>query len=798
MSATEKDVAEDLVTITIDGAEYKARKGAMVIEVTDENDITVPRFCYHNKLPVAANCRMCMVEVEKAPKPLPACATPVMDGMIIHTQSDYAKNAQRAVMEFLLINHPLDCPICDQGGECELQDVALEYGRGISRFSEQKRVVENKNFGPLIATDMTRCIHCTRCIRFLTHIGGFREIGGIGRGENLEISTYIENSIDSELSGNIIDVCPVGALTSKPFRYSARAWELETTPSISPHDCVGSNLLIHTRQGELKRVVPAENEAVNEVWLSDRDRFSYQGVNSDDRLTEPMIKTSDGWQAVDWETALETVVEGLKLAMAKSAQPINILVSPNATLEEAWLLNRIAEALGTSNIDHRLRQNDFTGQTQTPVYPALGRSIASLDTLDACLVVGGNPRKEQPIIGHRLRTAAQQGAKLMLINPIDYSVTFPVAEKMIATPAKMIASLAAVAAAVQEKTAATPDSSIAELLKNAAPGTTAKQITETLLSANDSAIILGSTALALPGFSALRGLAVYIAEHTDTTLGFLSDGANSAGAHLAGVLPHRTVAGEARETVGKTALEMMQAPADACLLFAVEPERDCANAFAALNNLSDSGFVVSMTPYLTDEIRNYAQVVLPIATTSETSGTFVNCQGDWQSFAAASRAAESVRPGWKVLRVLGNLFDVTDCEYVSSQDVCKELANRVGSADNNMLVSPNETVTSEVDGLQRIGTVSMYAVDSLVRRSPALQQTPDADTSAARLSSVDAKRLGLEDGEKVQLKQDGLVIDAPLVIDDNVAEGAVWFSPPASVSYYAGSTFGSITVKKVN
>jgi NADH-quinone oxidoreductase subunit G len=458
MSANPETVAEDMLCVEIDGVEYKARKGAMIIEVTDENGINVPRFCYHKKLPVAANCRMCMVEVEKAPKPLPACATPVMDGMKISTRSEYAKNAQRAVMEFLLINHPLDCPICDQGGECELQDVALEYGRGVSRFSEKKRVVKDKNFGPLIASDMTRCIHCTRCVRFLQHVAGFKEMGGMGRGENVEIGTYIEHNIESELSGNIIDVCPVGALTSKPFRFTARAWEMEQTRSVASHDCIGSNLFLHTRRGKLMRAAPRENEPINEVWLSDRDRFSYQGVNSGDRLEQPMVKRADGWHAAEWEEALHIVAQALRERVENQGpDQLGVLVSPSATLEEQVLLNRLAEGLGVSNIDHRLRQSDFSGQQEQPLFPYLGQSIEALECVNAALVVGANPRKDQPIIGHRLRKAAKAGARVMFVNSVDYGYTFQAAHKAIVTPSRMPQTLAGVAAALlQSKKARAP------------------------------------------------------------------------------------------------------------------------------------------------------------------------------------------------------------------------------------------------------------------------------------------------------------------------------------------------------
>ncbi|MGB5471883.1 MAG: NADH-quinone oxidoreductase subunit NuoG, partial [Gammaproteobacteria bacterium] len=447
MSAQAEIPAEDLVSIEIDGKPFKARKGAMIIEVADAAGIPIPRFCYHKKLSIAANCRMCMVEVEKMPKPLPACATPVTEGMKVFTRSDIATGAQKAVMEFLLINHPLDCPICDQGGECELQDLALGYGRDISRFAEKKRVVQDKYIGPLIATDMTRCIHCTRCIRMLREVAGKMELGATGRGENMEIGTYIETSLESELSGNVIDVCPVGALTSRPFRFKARAWELQQHATIAPHDAIGSNIFVHTRRGRVMRVVPRENEAVNEVWLSDRDRFSYEGLYSADRVSEPMIRVDGNWQRTDWESALQAVVDGVRGVINSSgAEQVGVLASATATLEELSLLQAVARGIGVNNIDHRLRQADFCDQEQAPLCPTLGQSLAGLESVSAALVIGSNIRKDLPLAGHRLRKAALNGAEVMFVNPVDYEFLFPVHAKAITAPSRLVATLAGIAA----------------------------------------------------------------------------------------------------------------------------------------------------------------------------------------------------------------------------------------------------------------------------------------------------------------------------------------------------------------
>lgn len=798
MSASPETLAQDSVTVTIDGVDYQAPKNAMIIEVTDDHAINVPRFCYHKKLPIAANCRMCMVQVEMggrmAPKPLPACATPVADGMKVWTASEYAKNAQRAVMEFLLINHPLDCPICDQGGECELQDVALEYGRGISRFSEKKRVVQDKNFGSLIATDMTRCIHCTRCIRFLEHIGGSKELGGTGRGENMEISTYIENSIDSELSGNIIDVCPVGALTSKPFRFKARAWELIQTPSISPHDCVGSNLMLHTRNGKLMRVVPDENEDINEVWLSDRDRFGYQGVNSDDRLTRPMVKTGGEWKTAGWEEALQATATGLK---AVDPANLGILVSPGATLEECYLLNRLAEGLGTANIDHRLRRSDFTGQNQEPLYPALGQTIAALEAADAVLVIGANPRKEQPIIGHRLRKAAGHGAHIMFVNSVDYPLTYRPAEKIIVKPSQLVQRLAAIATVVLEAGNVKPADVLAPVIDGVIPDNAAESIASKLMQAEQPTLLLGISASMHPSFSAIRALAVCIAEQTGAETGFLSDGANAAGAHLAGVLPHRSVAGDSRATTGLNAREMLSTPRDAYLTFGIEPEFDCADSRMALHAMQEAGFVVVCNSYVTDSMREYADVLLPIAAFSETSGTYVNCEGNWQSFVAASRAPEDVRPGWKVLRVLGNVLELDGFRQTSSDAVRDECHSKLADQTVNNKQYPGAVHIEAVQqGIERIAELPLYAVDAVVRRASALQQTPDADMACVRLNPEDAGPFGLVDAERAVLRQGGIQTTLAMKIDPAVAAGAAVLPVSLPVSLVIPEPWGTLTMEK--
>jgi NADH-quinone oxidoreductase subunit G len=791
--------AEDMVNIEINGQPCQARKGAMIIEVTDALDISVPRFCYHKKLSIAANCRMCMVEVEKVPKPLPACATPVTEGMKIFTRSDIATGGQKAVMEFLLINHPLDCPICDQGGECELQDLALGYGRDVSRFSEKKRVVADKYIGPLIATDMTRCIHCTRCIRMLREVAGKMELGATGRGENMEIGTYIENSLESELSGNVIDICPVGALTSKPFRFKARAWELQRHPTVAPHDCVGSNLYAHTRRGEVMRVVPRENEAINEVWLSDRDRFSYEGLSSDDRLAAPMIKVDGEWQTVDWETGLQAAVDGLRAVIdAHGADQMGVLVSPTATLEEMSLLQAIARALGINNIDHRLRQLDFTDQDTAPLCPTLGQSVEALESVDAALVIGSNTRKDQPIAGHRLRKAAMAGARVMFVNPVDYEFLFDVHAKAIVPPSKMAQTLAGIAACFPAVGKQATDA-VKDAIAAAKPDDTQRAIASALKDADTATVILGNVASAHPQFSMLKALAAVIATATDATLGVLTDGCNSVGGWLAGALPHRGPAGGAVAQAGLDAHAMLAAPRKGYLLFGVEPEYDCADAALAASALGSAEVVVSVSPYASDALKARADVLLPVGSFAETSGTYINTEGCWQSFAGVASPYGESRPGWKVLRVLANQFGLDGFEQISSEEIRDALHAQAGqmSLDNSQAAGP-VAGPMKLDGLERVGDVPIHSVDALVRRSASLQATPDAGSAGlVRLNSMQAENSGVRDGYSVHIKQGDASTTMDVEINDRVADGCVWVQTGTTAAASLGAGFGPITIERV-
>ncbi len=706
-------MSADTFTIEVDGEEVEARPGQMIIEVTDRVGAYVPRFCYHEKLSVAANCRMCLVEVEKAPKPLPACATPVGPGMKISTRSRYAQDAQKATMEFLLINHPLDCPICDQGGECELQDLAMGFGRGVSRYTERKRVVKDKDIGPLVSTDMTRCIHCTRCVRFGEEITGQPELGTTERGERMKIGTYIETSIDHELSANIIDLCPVGALNNKPYRYSARAWEMLQRPTVSAHDCVGSNLSAHVLRGTIKRVVPRDNDDINETWISDRDRFSYEGIYSSERLMAPRLRVGDKLDAADWESALDTVAEKLGSA---NGDDIGFAVSPSATVEEGQLIAELAHHLGSNNLDHRLRAGDTSDQHNDPVAPTLGCSINDLEVSNAVLVAGSNLRREAPILAHRLRKASLKGASINFINDEPHEYLFDVAGML--HEAGLVAELAGVAVACGDVTSAA-----AEICAGVEPTDAQRAVADALKDGEASRVLLGNIALRHPAAAALRALAASIAAATGSTLGYVTDGANSVGLSLVGVLPHRTAAGAERAADGQDVRAMLDGGVRVLVIVGAEPGIDMPPVDATKHD-----FIVGLSPYRSRELEEVCDVMLPIGTFAETSGTFVNCEGRWQSFGGVANPVGEARPAWKVLRVLGNLLEADGFAYESSEEVLAVAREAIGEpalntsyAGADAIAKPNgnATVDSSID-------VPMYEIDGVVRRANALQLTDEA------------------------------------------------------------------------
>jgi len=774
---------QQTITIEVDGQQLTAEPGQMLIEVTDAAGITVPRFCYHKKLSVSANCRMCLVEVENAPKPLPACATPVMDGMKAFTRSPLAREAQKGTMEFLLINHPLDCPICDQGGECELQDVALGYGSEVTRFSEGKRVVKSQNIGPLIATDMTRCIHCTRCVRFGDEIAGVRELGATGRGEHMQIGVYVEKTVSSELSGNVIDLCPVGALTSKPFRYTARAWELVQHEGIAVHDGVGSNVYFHVRRNQVMRVVPRENEATNETWISDRDRFSYQGLYAKDRLEKPMLRVDGKLQKASWHDALMAAVEILK----KSSASLGTLVSPSATLEEMYLAQKLSRGLGSNNIDHRLRQLDFRNPAADPPLPWLGQRMENLAHNQATLLVGSWLRKEQPMLNHWLRKSVLRGGVVMAINPLHYDFNYELGESIYCQPSAMVQQLAGVAQALGADTAGIKVDADEQHNK----------IAEQLKTAEQGCVLLGSMAQMHPDFTLLRTLAANIAAATGIFTGFVGEGGNSTGAWIAGAVPHRGLGAQAVSEPGLDMAKMMEADLDAWLLVNVEPEYDAANPVAISTVLGDSQ-VVAITAYLSPDLEKHADVLLPAGLFAETSGSLVNIQGDVQSFAGAVSPVGEARPGWKILRVLGNLADLDGFDFDDTEQVRAEILAATGpKPDNSMPGAENPAAAlPPVEGLERISGVPMYSVDGLSRRSSALQHTLDSWKSAIRINSTVAAQAGLADGDSAVLKQGGRSVTLPVALDDRLLDSCVWMPLAVPGSELLGEGFGPVSLEK--
>jgi NADH-quinone oxidoreductase subunit G len=713
-------MSDDTVNIEVNGVALKARKGQMIMQVTDPAEIYIPRFCYHDKLTVAANCRMCLVEVEKAPKPLPACATPVIEGMKVFTKSPKAIAAQRATMEFLLINHPLDCPICDQGGECELQDLALGFGRDISRFSERKRVVKDKNLGPLVSTDMTRCIHCTRCVRFGAEIQGYPQMGTTGRGEHMEVGTYIEHSVDHELSANIIDLCPVGALNNKPFRYHARAWEMTQAALVSPHDAFGTNLYAHVLRGKLMRMVPRENEAINETWIADRDRFGFEGMYSADRVAQPMVRSNGALKVVDWEVALTAAAEGLQsAARAHGGAAAGFLTSPMATVEELYLLAQIARGLKCGNIDHRLRQLDFRAQENEAGYPNLGVAIAEAEQLDGVLIIGSNLRHEMPLLAHRIRKAAVKGASVGFLNPRRFEYMFPVAGYHLAET-DMVGELTALVNAA----AGLAGKPVPAGVVSAAVRDSHRALIGTLCHGARRAVILGTLAQRHPAYSQLKSLSTALAEICGASVGVITEGANSAGAYLAGAVPHREPGGAPAAAVGLSARAMLESALKAYVLFGgIDPANDLG---AAATALEAADWVVAITTHLPESLRAVAHVVLPIGSFAETSGTYVNGEGRWQSWSGAAKLPGESRPGWKVLRVLANLLNLRGVDYDSSEEIRDALqtlcGKRVEPERSAILSGP---VPSGPIPKGAWVDIPPYQSDVLVRGSEALAKTKD-------------------------------------------------------------------------
>jgi len=775
-----------MLEIEIDGKKAQVPDGSTVMDAAQQVGVYIPHFCYHKKLSIAANCRMCLVQVEKAPKPLPACATPVTNGMKVFTHSELAVKAQKGVMEFLLINHPLDCPICDQGGECQLQDMSVGYGPMKSRYTEEKRVVFHKDVGPLISMDgMSRCIHCTRCVRFVQEIAGVMELGMTNRNMHSEITTFLGRSVDSELSGNMIDLCPVGALLSKPFLYTARSWELQRRKSVSPHDSVGANLVVQVKRDNVMRVLPRENEAVNECWISDRDRFSYQALNSDQRLTKPMVKQGGEWREVDWNVALDYVAHGLKdVSREFGGDALAALAAPSSTLEELHLLGKVMKGLGSSNVDFRPRRTDFSADAKRAGTPWLGMRIADIKDLDAALVVGSFLRKDHPLLAQRLRQAAKKFTKVSLLSVSDDDQLISLHAKLAVAPAQLALPLAAVVkAAAEAKGAAVPAG-----LEAVVTCDTTRKIAQSLVEGEKKAVFLGNVATQSPFAAQLQALALELGKLTGASVGFLGEAANAVGGYLTAAKP-----------TGANARQMFEQPRQGYVLMGIEPEFDACNPQLVLGALKQAKLVIFMSAFKHAPALEYADVMLPLAPFTETSGSFINAEGRVQSFNGVVKAAGDARPGWKVLRVLGNVLNLDGFNYESSEQVREEVLGKdaefVGGLDNG-LNGVAITLPVAGQGLQRIADVPIYFADPMVRRAPALQQTVNAKAPAARMNEETLAQLGVAAGSQVRVKQGQGEAVLTAVADNGVPAGCVRVAAAHASTATLGDMFGPISVER--
>ncbi|UCV27461.1 NADH-quinone oxidoreductase subunit NuoG [Ferribacterium limneticum] len=776
-----------MLEIEIDGKKAQVPDGSTVMDAAQQVGVYIPHFCYHKKLSIAANCRMCLVQVEKAPKPLPACATPVTNGMKVFTHSELAVKAQKGVMEFLLINHPLDCPICDQGGECQLQDMSVGYGPMKSRYTEEKHVVFHKSVGPLISMEeMSRCIHCTRCVRFGQEIGGIMELGMANRNMHSEIMTFVGRTVDSELSGNMIDLCPVGALTSKPFRYTARSWELQRRKSVSPHDSVGANLVVQVKHDNVMRVLPRENEEVNECWISDKERFSYQALNSDERLTKPMVKQGGEWKEVDWNVALDYVAHGLKdVAREQGGDALAALAAQSSTLEELFLLGKVMKGLGSGNMDFRPRQSDFSSDFKRAGTPWLGMRLAEIKDLDGALVVGSFLRKDHPLIAQRLRQAAKKFTKVSLLSVTGDDQLINFHARLIVAPSQLAGALAAVVKAAAEIKGVT----IPLGVESAVICETSKKIAQSLVDGEKRAVFLGNVATQSTDATQLHALALALGKLTGAVVGFLGEGANTIGGYVASALP--SVA---------NARQMFEQPRKAYVLMGVEPELDCANPQLVMGALKQASLVVYMSAFKHAPALKFADVMLPIAPYTETSGTFINTEGRVQSFNGVVKARGDARPAWKLLRVLGNVLNLDGFGYTSSEEIRDEVLGKgceFVTGLNNELNGVAITLPSVVaNGLQRIADVPINFADPMARRAPALQQTADAVAPTARISEQTLAQIGIAENALVRVRQGAGEAVLVAKVDNNVPAGCVRVSAAHASTVMLGDMFGSISVER--
>jgi len=775
--------------ITIDDKQIEVAPGASVLEAAKQSGIYIPHFCYHKKLSIAASCRMCLVEVEKAPKPLPACATPVTDGMVVRTHSEKAIEAQKGVMEFLLINHPLDCPICDQGGECLLQDIAMGYGGVASRYAEDKRVVKEKDLGPLVATDMTRCIHCSRCVRFGQEIAGIMELGMPGRGEHVEVMPFLERQVGSELSGNVIDLCPVGALTSKPFRFSARPWELSRRKTVSPHDGLGANVALHVKANKVYRAVPVDNEAINECWLADRDRYSYQALDSAERLLAPMVKEGGQWLEIDWRTALAQAAGALRVIRdTHGGEAVGFLASPHQTVEELHLFQKLARALGCENIDSRVDRPAGAGQRSGVEW--LGMPVAELNGLDRVLVIGSSLRKEQPLIAQRLRQAVKKGAQLNLVHVADDDLLCRVANKLIAKPSGLVDALAQVAKAVGE--AGGDVGAVSAALAGVTVSESARHLAASLMSGERKAVLLGAVAQQHGAAAELHTLAQAIAGATGATLGFLVEAANGVGAGAVGCRPGPG---------GLDAAGQFAQPRKAYVVLGAEPELEAWDSAQARHALASAELVIVLSPF-TSGLMDYAHVALPTAAFAEVAGSYVSMEGRLQSFRAVVPPQGDARPAWKVLRVLGNQFGLAGFDQDHAEQVLAEalpegeasVRARLGNAIAGVAVS----VHGAGSGIERLGETPIYQLDAYTRRAPALQATADGRIGqSAALNGALIARLGLAEDKPVKVRQDGAETVMRLVRDDSLPDNVARVAGSLAATSRLGPRYGEISLEKM-
>jgi NADH-quinone oxidoreductase subunit G len=772
-----------MVEVIIDGHKVEVAEGSMVMHAVEKLGQYVPHFCYHKKLSIAANCRMCLVDVEKAPKPMPACATPVTQGMVVHTKSEKAVKAQQGVMEFLLINHPLDCPICDQGGECQLQDLAVGYGAAASRYTEEKRVVFHKPLGPLIsAEEMARCIHCTRCVRFGQEVAGVMELGMLNRGEHSEITSFLGKTIDSELSGNMIDICPVGALTSKPFRYSARTWELSRRKSISPHDALGSNITVQVKANKVMRVVPYENEAINECWISDRDRFSYEGLNSADRLTVPMVKQKGVWTQTDWPTALSAASTALKSTVQEQGgNALAAFFSATSTLEEIYLLKQLTAELGSKNIDFRLRMHDFSLDAQRKGAPWLGMPISEVSTLDRVLIVGSFLRREQPLLAARIRQAVKKGTKVSVIHSVDEDLLMPLVAKSIVRPSLLPLALAQVAVAVAAEKGLQIPAEFASIQVNGV----AQLIAKNLLSGKQGAILLGAYALNHPEASTLHAVAQWLSDAAGVRLGVLPEQGNTVGAYLLKAFDPQSQAEVAARHVN--------------ILLNLEPALDAACGATLVAGLQASSCVVALTVYKS-AVQDCATIMLPVTPFTETAGSFINMAGHLQSFNAAAKPLGEARPAWKVLRTLGQELGLTQMAFNSSDEIQSAALQHIGSLQDNLSNQARvllHKIDTKTDGFEQVADIPPYNVDAMTRRAESLQKTVFAKPPVALFHPETFNQLGLQPSERIRLTS---AHGSTVVTSDRseqVPAGAIWISAGRTETQAMSSMFGALKVEQL-